>query len=65
MEEGDKETSDNVFVLEEVEWDQRVRGVLFFVYSKTDHETCPKYQQDNTVGYPLDLTLNLDKGLTI
>ena len=53
MEQGDKETSDNILVLEEVEWDQRVWGVLFFVYSEADHETCPENKKYDTVGYLL------------
>ena len=51
MEQGDQETSDDVLVLEKVEWDQRVWGVLFFVYSETDHETCAENKEDDTVGY--------------
>jgi hypothetical protein len=51
MEQGDQETSDYILVLEEVEWDQRVWGVLFFVYSETDHETCTENKEDDTVGY--------------
>jgi hypothetical protein len=53
MEQGDQETSDYILVLEEVEWDQRVWGVLFFVYSETDHETCAENKEDDTVGYLL------------
>jgi len=50
VEQGDKETSDDVLVLEEIEWDQRVRGVLSFVYSETDHETCAENKENDTVG---------------
>jgi hypothetical protein len=51
MEQGDQETSDDILVLEEVEWDQRVWGVSFFVHSETDHETCTENKEDDTVGY--------------
>jgi hypothetical protein len=53
VEQGDKEASDNVLVFEEVEWDQRVRGVSFFVHSETDHKTCAENKEDDTVGYLL------------
>jgi hypothetical protein len=42
MEEGDKKTSDDISVLEEVEGDQRVGSVSFFVYGETNHEASAK-----------------------
>jgi hypothetical protein len=51
VEEGDQETSNDVPVFQEVEWDQRVWSKLLFVYCEADHGHGTEDEEDDAVGY--------------